>query len=540
MHSAKLTFESVMCLCYHRAQKNYALKPSVMIFYFYFSLLLTFCLMSSIPIMKFRHSNQPEPGVIRVHHGKAGDPDVASALVHGVSTKSTNLLNPPKSTVFQEKLQQLSEAQYRSQERAPLGRARGQSGGLPAWVRENTVFGVKNTIGQSHSGVELRQGTEVEREAQEAHELYMHSHNHYFVGERINRKYDLPHFSADSVFGLPTPHHDDGSNLAKTLRWIHSDEKGPTSISSQTFGILPPSDQYGAGEVIYRTGPGQYTQGPTTQRSLVHAIRHHLKKVNFHFFPSLLRAFRHYDKKGRGLIDLQDLEEVCREFKLEPGPAVLQDLLHYCDVDGDGLISFMEFANFLCWKDNMPIKIRDQKILTGGKHGTISPTHILNPSKSTVPLLRPEDLEPVEPGRPLRVPRTLTRSRGDPEAFTPSSALIGARHGGLSLRSCGVPTIRTDLPAPRLRRVSDRTNYGDTADAATLLCPHVHAALGVHEQDFLCPRSKQEIAEIFQNIGLDLSQQLLDEAWELATVRSPSGDVSVENFRNVLRELKAM
>ncbi|XP_033837291.1 EF-hand domain-containing family member B [Periophthalmus magnuspinnatus] len=498
-------------------------------------------------VRKFRHSNQPEPGVIRVHHGKAGDPDVASALVHGVSTKaslsSTNLLNPPKSTVFQEKLQQLSEAQYRSQERAPLGRARGQSGGLPAWVRENTVFGVKNAI-----GLDVREllnppktRAEVEREAQEAHELYMHSHNHYFVGERINRKYDLPHFSADSVFGLPTPHHDDGRNLAKTLRWIHSDElKGPTSISSQTFGILPPSDQYGAGEVIYRTGPGQYTQGPTTQRSLVHAIRHHLKKVNFHFFPSLLRAFRHYDKKGRGLIDLQDLEEVCREFKLEPGPAVLQDLLHYCDVDGDGLISFMEFANFLCWKDNMPIKIRDQKILTGEHMSSGLSDREVPYSR---PLLRPEDLEPVEPGRPLRVPRTLTRSRGDPEAFTPSSALIGAvtdSAAGKALRSCGVPTIRTDLPAPRLRRVSDRTNYGDTADAATLLCPHVHAALGVHEQDFLCPRSKQEIAEIFQNIGLDLSQQLLDEAWELATVRSPSGDVSVENFRNVLRELKAM
>ncbi|KAI9999837.1 hypothetical protein NQD34_011680 [Periophthalmus magnuspinnatus] len=460
-------------------------------------------------VRKFRHSNQPEPGVIRVHHGKAGDPDVASALVHGVSTKaslsSTNLLNPPKSTVFQEKLQQLSEAQYRSQERAPLGRARGQSGGLPAWVRENTVFGVKNTI-----------------------------------GERINRKYDLPHFSADSVFGLPTPHHDDGRNLAKTLRWIHSDElKGPTSISSQTFGILPPSDQYGAGEVIYRTGPGQYTQGPTTQRSLVHAIRHHLKKVNFHFFPSLLRAFRHYDKKGRGLIDLQDLEEVCREFKLEPGPAVLQDLLHYCDVDGDGLISFMEFANFLCWKDNMPIKIRTRRYSLEHMSSGLSDREV----PYSRPLLRPEDLEPVEPGRPLRVPRTLTRSRGDPEAFTPSSALIGAvtdSAAGKALRSCGVPTIRTDLPAPRLRRVSDRTNYGDTADAATLLCPHVHAALGVHEQDFLCPRSKQEIAEIFQNIGLDLSQQLLDEAWELATVRSPSGDVSVENFRNVLRELKAM
>lgn len=29
--------------------------------------------------------------------------------------------------------------------------------------------------------------------------------------------------------------------------------------------------------------------------------------------------------------------------------------MDYCDADGDGLISFVEFANFLCWKDMMPI-----------------------------------------------------------------------------------------------------------------------------------------------------------------------------------------
>ncbi|KAK7886172.1 hypothetical protein WMY93_025793 [Mugilogobius chulae] len=72
-------------------------------------------------VRKFRHSNQPEPGVIRVHHGKAGDPDVASALVHGVSTKaslsSSTLLNPPRTTAFQEKLRELREAVYTSQQR---------------------------------------------------------------------------------------------------------------------------------------------------------------------------------------------------------------------------------------------------------------------------------------------------------------------------------------------------------------------------------------------------------------------------------------
>ncbi|KAJ0066669.1 hypothetical protein NL108_017091 [Boleophthalmus pectinirostris] len=240
---------------------------------------------------------------------------------------------------------------------------------------------------------------------------------------------------------------------------------------------------------------------------------------------------------SRGLIDLQDLEQVCREFQLETAPAVLQDLLHYCDLNGDGHIDFMEFANFLCWKDKMPIKTQEQKILTGGQTftglincGVVLPERVSGSVSDgdSKPLLRPEDLEPVEPGKSLRVPRTLTRTRGDPDAFSPSSALIGA---------AADPKAAT---GEELLTVSDTTNYGDSPAAAALLRPHVHAALGVHEQDFLCPRSKQEITEIFQNVGLDLSPQLMDSVWDLAAARSPGGDVSVEDFRNVLKEINAM
>lgn len=38
-------------------------------------------------VKKFFNSLQPQPGAVRVHHGKANDPDVASSLVHGLTTK---------------------------------------------------------------------------------------------------------------------------------------------------------------------------------------------------------------------------------------------------------------------------------------------------------------------------------------------------------------------------------------------------------------------------------------------------------------------
>ena len=61
-----------------------------------------------------------------------------------------------------------------------------------------------------------------------------------------------------------------------------------------------------------------------------------------------------------------------------------------------------------------------------------------------------------------------------------------------------MPTIRTDLPAPRIRRVDDRKNYGDESDAYGLVNPSVFSLRGVHEKDFLIPRSKQEVCCIIK------------------------------------------
>lgn len=64
-----------------------------------------------------------------------------------------------------------------------------------------------------------------------------------------------------------------------------------------------------------------------------------------------------------------------------------------------------------------------------------------------------------------------------------------------STDSCtyGVPSVRTDLPVPRVKRVGDRTNYGDTATAAVLLHPSVYHLHGVDEEQLLRPRSRKEV-----------------------------------------------
>ncbi|XP_028985621.1 EF-hand domain-containing family member B isoform X2 [Betta splendens] len=536
-------------------------------------------------VRKFHGSSQPDPGTIRVHHGKANDPDVASTLVHGISTKSSltgsSLLNPPPKTVFQHRLQELKEAVYLSSQRAPLGRSHDQQSGLPRWYNGTTTFGVKTLKGGDVREIinPSKTAEEVEREAQEGHKSL--SRNTYFVGEQIDRKYDWSRCSKDSRFGILTPHFNDGRTLCRSLRWLGETQKfynpktvwkrsgnreatspqtSKVSVSSDqrgntlnlppghTFGILLPPDKYGAGDIIHSAEPGLYARGQDRQRSLISAVQHHLKKVNFHSFPSLLKAFRHYDKKGKGMIDKDDLQEVCRQFQLDVSDSVLNDLMDYCDADKDGFINFLEFANFLNWKDKMPISSREQRIILNECQESTAPANTEGtPESAYLPaskaLIKTEDLEPVEPGSSLKTLRTLRRPRAVADHFITSSSLIGPVSAGphtSDIRTYGIPSVRFDLPAPRIKRVSDTTNYGDTSTAANLLHPSIHALRGVHEEDFFCSRTKNEIAEIFRNVGVSLSEETFEEAWKLASMKQPSGEVCVEDFRNTLKEIKAI
>lgn len=76
-------------------------------------------------------------------------------------------------------------------------------------------------------------------------------------------------------------------------------------------------------------------------------------------------------QKGKGMIDKEDLRAVCHQFQLNISESVLDDLMDYCDTDKDGFINFLEFANFLNWKDKMPINSREQCIIANGKKKAI-------------------------------------------------------------------------------------------------------------------------------------------------------------------------
>uniref|UniRef100_G1K853 EFHB C-terminal EF-hand domain-containing protein n=2 Tax=Anolis carolinensis TaxID=28377 RepID=G1K853_ANOCA len=194
----------------------------------------------------------------------------------------------------------------------------------------------------------------------------------------------------------------------------------------------------------------------------------------------------------------------------------------------------------------MPIQEYEEKIITQGKRA--SPTDLIPPEGAEAKadadaVLRQEDIVPLEPGSSQKTPRTLSRPTDRVSSdYRTTSSQYNAVFGCIP-QSCyplyGVPTIRADIPAPRFRRISDNTNYGDQGDAYNLLYPTIYSNKGVYERDIFKTRSKEEIARILRNIGVQLSDESFDEVWRQASLKDHRGEVCVESIRNVLDEMQA-
>ncbi|WAR11450.1 EFHB-like protein [Mya arenaria] len=431
-------------------------------------------------IRKFRATVRPDAGEMRVFYGRAKDPHRvwATEMNHGISTQPSffakELVNPRPKSLFQQRMLDRKEGHYASHITAPLGRSHNQATGLPPGLNKyEFTFGIPTELDTGAGGLINPNKTyeRVEEESAVGHELYRQTHLNFNVGEQLHRAYTSPNFKNTNKFGIPTPHDNTGKHLKKTLKWLHeAEQERATKIVSKRVDEF---HEYGAGDLLHMRGPGQYLRGNDRQRGVVSAIRQHLKKANYHNFQDLSSAFRHYDKDGKGKIDMDDLREACIQFHLPVEPELLCQLMDYCDLDRDGKINYLD-------------------------------------AETT----------------PRRLQKQIDHAIGD-------------HRTSANYRKYGVPTIRTDLPAPRIRRVDDRKNYGDESDAFGLVNPSLFSQRGVYEKDFLLPRSREEIREIFTSCGIQMTGETFLNFYDTAAQRHPKGFVSVESFRSVMDELQA-
>ncbi|KAJ8320714.1 hypothetical protein KUTeg_002358 [Tegillarca granosa] len=242
-------------------------------------------------------------------------------------------------------------------------------------------------------------------------------------------------------------------------------------------------------------------------------------------------------QENKGKIDVNDLREACIQYHLPVEPELLEQLMDACDVNRDGCIDYLEFSNFLNWKDKMP---------SGFPQKTETNLELIKENtniESTSRLASDADLVRRTPqsaeSTPRRLQKQIDKAIGDHRT---SSSMINAVIGGVNTqdyRRYGVPTVRSDLPAPRIKRVDDRKNYGDESDAYGLVNPSLFSRHNVYEKDFLLPRTKEEIMEIFTSIGTRMTRENLEQLYDTAAQLHPKGFVSVESFRNILDEIQA-
>lgn len=60
-------------------------------------------------------------------------------------------------------------------------------------------------------------------------------------------------------------------------------------------------------------------------------------------------------------------------------------------------------------------------------------------------------------------------------------------------RTYGVPTIRTDLRAPDIKRADDSKNYGDQSDAYGPINPSSFSRCKVHKKYFFLPMNLEQV-----------------------------------------------
>ncbi|XP_068008420.1 EF-hand domain-containing family member B [Melanerpes formicivorus] len=505
------------------------------------------CLTEAVPrpntpatVRKFRNTTSPAPGIERIFYGRADDPDLASHLTHGIASRPSpsvaSLINPLPKTTFQQRMQDKKEAIYFSNRQGPLGRSHDQSSMLPPGLDVlHTTFGMK-VIRDAPAGELInppKTFEEVDKEAREGHDLYIVSHNDYYVGEAINRKYDSPGFSKSFAYGIKTPHSKDGRGVSKSLDWPYDIQPAAETMTvppAHPAGAVRRLDKSGVGDLLHCWVPSVILQGKGREIAVLTAVRQSLKKASYDNFSMLLEAFRQYDKNGDGMIDKNDLQKCCFQLNLNLDDELLDSLFECCDLDRDGLINYLEFTNYLNWRDKMAVKEFEEKIVAKRKKLDA----LVPEDGNEKPLLKTEDPALRELGSSEEAPKPLKSN------YQTTSSQYNAVVGGLPTTCypvCGVPSIRSDLPAPRMRRINDRTNYGDEGSAYSLLFPSVFSQKGVYERDFFKARPKAEIAQILHNIGMDIAEERLEEIWKQTHEKHPDDEICVESISSVLDEI---
>lgn len=78
--------------------------------------------------------------------------------------------------------------------------------------------------------------------------------------------------------------------------------------------------------------------------------------------------------------------------------------------------------------------------------------------------------------------------------------------------------------------MADPQNYGDEPNCVELIFPQKYKFMGLDEQDFIRLRTKSEIKDIFQSVGIDYKLGKFEAVFRRAQLIQNDEQVSVKAF----------
>lgn len=305
----------------------------------------------------------------------------------------------------------------------------------------------------------------------------------------MDRRYDSKHYSSNKVFGVRTEHDISGSQTKSSLVVPDKDVdnervarfqqrrkdligipldpiKDSMKVSEDhCFGLVELPDDHDVAYLLHKGSFDVFKTSLQNINGIIKNVRLSLKKANYCKFESLQRTFSN-DRPARVLHNLQKC--------LFP-------------ISDDQLASILVFFT--------------------DENGQVDTKNFLNALDWRLPLTIPENFAQNAVDEVSTARNYLSKMS---DAIDDELNSTYTKDWNIY----GVPSLRSDLPPPRIRRVADKNNYGDEGTAGVLTNPSIMEAHGVFTSDLYEPRTMTDILSLYKAIGFEVDISQLEKLWE--------------------------
>jgi len=385
--------------------------------------------------------------------------------------------------------------------------------GKPVYINSDLrekKFGIPSKSSDTVS--QLLDRTHLQNNDEKIRLMYLKSHHHFDVGEKVNRNYH--DFSAENIFGGPTPHDLTGKRVREAMDVperpvdnekvqifknrrnpqigkVHDPIKDSLNVSpDHVFGFVELPDPHDVGFIMNKGANEIFlSQNQSAISATILQTRLKLKKGNWCKFDLIKNLL---PEKCTPIELLSNLRKI--SFPIEDDQVCTISSACITTDDSSGLyLDTDKFVKLIDWRSK-----------------TLSQIEFDN-----------ENLKAINTAR-----------IHNGTAYQVHDDSIN-RKNTASWHRYGAPSVRSDLAPPRVRRVDDSKNYGDEGNAGLLISPSICETFGIYQSDLYQKRSQGEILALFEKIGSNVTKDDLEKIW--STVADDEENASFVTVSTALR-----